>query len=137
MRLSEQFVYLFIYFFIKIFCIKKHKLCLNISIRLKSITQHTSNFHITPKKHNKASRQLPHYARSTIKHTSNFHSDITPRSIKNKQLFVQRQLVKDAMNNFSLRYMLKKRQLVQDVMSNFCSDISMLKKKIVGTRCNK
>ena len=49
------------FLYIKIFCIKKtHKLCSNILICLKSI----------------------------IKHTSNFHSDITPRSIKNKQLFV-------------------------------------------------
>ena len=62
-------IYLFIYFFIKIFCIKEtHKLCLNILMHLKSIIKHTSNFHITP--------------RSIIKHTSNFHLDITPRSIK-------------------------------------------------------
>ena len=76
MRLSGQFIYLFIYSFIKIFCIKKtHKLCSNILIRLKSIIKHTSNFHsdITP--------------RNIIKHTSNLHLDITPRSIKKTSNF--------------------------------------------------
>ena len=128
-------IYLFI-FFIKIFCIKKktNKLLFKYLNMPRSIIKHTSNFHITP--------------RSIIKHTSNFQLEITPRSIKktnnfsfkyfymhnkahkqlsfryyvqkykkNKQLFVQRQLVQDVMNNFSLRYMLKKR--------------------IVGTRCNE
>ena len=38
------------------------------------------------------------------------------------------------MNNFSLRYMLKKK-IVQDVMRNF--HLGTCLKKIVGTRCNK
>ena len=83
MRLSRQFIYLFI-FYKDIFHKKTHKLCSNILIRLKNIIKHTSNFHsnITP--------------RSIIKHTSNFHLDITPRNIKK--------------NNFSSKYfyMLKK-----------------------------
>ena len=89
---------------------------LNIFIRLK---KHTSNFHldITPRSIKKQTTFRLNIFIRLKKHTSNFHSDITPRSIKNKQLFVQRQLVQDVMNNFSLRY--------------------MLKKKIVGTRCNE
>ena len=83
MRLSRQFIYLFI-FYKDIFHKKTHKLCSNILIRLKNIIKHTSNFHsnIT--------------LRSIIKHTSNFHLDITPRNIKK--------------NNFSSKYfyMLKK-----------------------------
>ena len=144
MRLSGQFIHLF--FFKDILHTKKHRsFCSNILICLESIIKHTSNFYldITPKKHNKAHKQLSfrHYAQKhkkkktfrlnifirIIKHTSNFHSDITPRSIKNKQLFLQRQLVQDVMNNFSLRYMLKKRQLVQDVINNFRLDIFILR----------
>ena len=132
MRLLRQFIYLFI--FIKTF-------------RIKESTQTLFKYLNTPKKHNKALKQLSfrHYAQKhnkvhkqlsfryyaqkhkkkqttfrlnifirLKKHTSNFHSDIKSRSIKNKQLFVQRQLPQDVMNNFSLRYMLKK-----DVMNNF------------------
>ena len=61
---------IFFFFYKDILHKKTHKLCSNISIRLKSIIKHTSNFHsdITP--------------RSIIKQTSNFHLDITPKSIK-------------------------------------------------------
>ena len=92
-------------FFSKDILLKKtHKLCSNISIRLKSIIKHTSNFHsdIRPKsiiKHTSnfhldiAPRNIKKKFRLNIfirlkKHTSNFHSDITSRSIKNKQLFI-------------------------------------------------
>ena len=86
-------IYLFFFFFIKIFCIKRtHKLCLNILIRLKSIIKHTSNFYITP--------------RSIIKHTSNFHLNITPRSIKRKKNFSSKYFytLKKAHKQFSFRY---------------------------------
>ena len=55
MRLSGQFIYLFIYFK-KYFAEKKH------NVLFKYLN--------TPK--------------SIIKHTSNFHLDITPRSVKKK-----------------------------------------------------
>ena len=90
MRLSRQFI---IIFFIKIFCIKKtHELCSNISIRLKSIIKHTSNFHsdIRP--------------RSIIKHTSNFHLDITPRNLKKKFSFKYFYTLKKAHKQLSFRY---------------------------------
>ena len=86
MRLSR----LFIYFFYKDILHKKiHKLCSNISIRLKSIIKHTSNFHldIMPRSKKKQLFRLNVFIRLK-KHASNFHLDITPRSIKNKQLFV-------------------------------------------------
>ena len=47
MRLSGQFIY--IYIFIKMFCTKKH-------------TQALFGYLNTPKKHNKAHKQLSHYA---------------------------------------------------------------------------
>ena len=104
MRLSGQFVY---FLFMKIFCIKKtHKLCSNISIRLKSIIKHTSNFHldITPRSiKNKQTTIRLNIFICLKKHTSNFHLDIMPRSIKNFHL----EIVQDVMNNVSLRYMLK------------------------------
>ena len=89
MRLSEQFIYLFI--FIKLFCLKTtHKLCSSILIRLKSIIKDTSNFHldIMPRSIKKQTAFRLNIFMRLKKYISNFHSDITPRSIKNKQLFV-------------------------------------------------
>ena len=92
MRLSGQFIFLFIYFYKDILHKKTHKLCLNILIRLKSIIKHTSNFHsdITP--------------RSIIKHTSNFHLNITPRSIKNNFSSKYFYTFKKAHKQLSFRY---------------------------------
>ena len=75
MRLSGQFIY----FFIKIFCIKKHtSFCSNILICLKSIIKHTSNFHldIMPRNIKETNNFSPEYFYTLKKHTSNFHLDI-------------------------------------------------------------
>ena len=90
MRPSGQFIYLF--FYKDILHKKTHKLCSNISIRLKSIIKHTSNFH---------SDIMP---RSIIKHTSNFHLDIMPRSIKNNFSFKYFYTLKKAYKQLSFTY---------------------------------
>ena len=108
-------VYLFIYFFIKIFCMRKaHKLCSNISIRLKSIIKHKSNFH----------SDITH--RSIIKHTSNFHLNITPRSIKNNFPSKYFYTLKKAYKELSFRYYVQKHKK----QATFHLDT-------VGTRCNE
>ena len=127
--------YLFI-FFTKIFCIKNTQALfkyLNTSKKHSKAHKQLSLKHYA-QKHNKAHKQLSFrdYAQKYKKKQATFHLNI----------FI---CLKKVQKQLSFRYYVQKhknkqlffQRLVQDVMSNFRSDISMLKKKMVGTRCNK